>query len=90
MANDPTPEDGGHWHTTADGRSLPAIPYGSEADDWGADRQPCHDCGVLKGEYHFPGCGVERCPNCAGQLASCYCDFEGDEGEDEGGDEAVA
>jgi len=23
--------------------------YGEEEDDWGANRQPCHDCGVLKG-----------------------------------------
>ena len=28
---------------------------------WGADRQPCHDCGVSKGELHIFGCdAVDR------------------------------
>jgi hypothetical protein len=48
--------------------------YGEEADDWGADRQPCHDCRVRKGQFHVLGCDVERCPICGGQLISCECD----------------
>ena len=50
------------------------IRYGEEADDWGADRQPCHDCGVIKDQLHVLGCDVERCQVCGGQLAFCECD----------------
>src|SRR5207253_6029125 len=52
------------------------VRYGSETKDWGADRQPCHDCAAIKGELHVVGCDVERCPNCAGQYISCGCNIE--------------
>jgi hypothetical protein len=68
-------------YVTHEGEAFPAIRYGDEPDDWGADRHPCHDCGVDKGMYHIPGCGVERCPRCGGQYWSCDCEFVGDEGE---------
>lgn len=32
---------------------------------------PCHDCGVVKGQYHTDGCDVEECPKCHHQLLSC-------------------
>lgn len=33
----------------------------------------CHDCGCKEGEFHTPGCDMERCPFCGGQLISCNC-----------------
>ena len=42
--------------------------------DW-RDKK-CHDCGCVHGELHMPGCDVERCPFCEGQLISCDCAVE--------------
>jgi ankyrin repeat protein len=61
------------------GREYPRVRYGEEALDWGADSGSCHDCAVVKGQWHVPGCAVERCPRCGGQVISCDCEYEGDD-----------
>ena len=59
-----------------EGLNLEAIPYNGE-DNMGSGipvkQRKCHDCGVKWGKYHKPGCDMERCPKCGGQLISCDC-----------------
>ena len=33
----------------------------------------CHDCNVESVYKHHPGCDMEECPRCLGQLISCGC-----------------
>lgn len=48
--------------------------------DVGPDHR-CHDCGVAAGGFHHPGCDMERCPKCAGQMICCECPAYGEEEE---------
>lgn len=63
------------------GQQHPRVRYGEEADDWGADKQPCHDCAVIKGQFHVEGCDVERCPVCGAQAMGCDCDPDEDDND---------
>jgi len=45
------------------------FPY-PEDEEW-----ECHDCMVLPGGLHHPGCDNERCPRCLGQAISCDCEL---------------
>lgn len=62
-----------HFVEFPGGEGLPAIWY----IDTG--RRRCHDCNIAPGGYHHPGCDMERCPRCQGQLISCGCLDEEDE-----------
>lgn len=60
------------------GRLITPIRYGNETrNQYSGER--CHDCNVKRGRYHHPGCDVEECPGCHGQLISCGCLDDGDE-----------
>lgn len=69
-----------------DGASHHRIKYGAETVPWSS--APCHDCAVVQGQLHVPGCDAEECPRCHGQLISCPCEFVGwePEGPDPDGD----
>jgi hypothetical protein len=49
------------------------VRFGDEQKDWRAEQRPCRDCGVVKGQYHVPGCDVDECPACGGQAITCDC-----------------
>ena len=70
-------------HYVIFGKELGRVRYGSEEEDWGADKRPCHDCRVIKGQFHVVGCDVERCPVCGGQVIGCDCEYEGDDSAEE-------
>ena len=63
-------------HYQISGANVRRIPYGDEPDDWGTDHSPCHDCSVIKGQFHVVGCDVERCPTCGSQTISCDCPYD--------------
>ena len=63
------------------------IPWGKERG-WAA-RARCGDCGVVRGGFHHPGCDIQRCPLCCGQMMSCDCRFDEDGPDEEDEDEVL-
>lgn len=61
------------------GEPIARIRWGSEGRRWASPRRPCSDCAVIRGEFHVPGCDLERCPACGGQAISCGCSDAEDE-----------
>jgi hypothetical protein len=51
-----------------DGETLPASTFHFDEPSG-----RCHDCNIVHGGHHHPGCDVERCPRCSRQLISCGC-----------------
>ena len=51
------------------GKVVDRVPY----DDYNSPGCRCHDCNVANGGFHHPGCDMERCPICGGQLIGCNC-----------------
>jgi len=58
------------------GKDVQRVRYGDEKEDWGADERPCHDCRVIKGQFHVSSCDAEECPVCHGQSLTCECETE--------------
>jgi hypothetical protein len=58
-----------------DGEPVPMSPWGRG----GAPRaRRCGDCGVRPGGFHHPGCDLQSCPVCGGQMMTCGCRFDED------------
>lgn len=56
------------------GETLARVPFGKESD--GPDTSHCGDCAVMVDQFHVPGCDIEECPRCGGQLLSCDCEVD--------------
>jgi len=58
------------------GERVEMIRFGDEVF---SGRSPqCGDCGVDRGGLHHPGCDLQQCALCGGQMLSCGCRFDED------------
>lgn len=70
-------------HYVIDNMPIERVKYGGEIswleiNDSFADKS-CHDCAVIRGQYHVPGCDVEACPKCGKSAIVCGCNYNEDE-----------
>lgn len=74
----------GHYDDYVGHGSVDRIRYGLERGSHALmpDEQ-CHDCNVYAGGYHHPGCDVEQCPICFGQVIACDCETTADTDSDD-------
>jgi hypothetical protein len=54
----------------SDGKEMTPVKVG-HGKDW--TELTCNDCNAPEDGYHHPGCDMERCPRCRGQLITCDC-----------------
>jgi ppGpp synthetase/RelA/SpoT-type nucleotidyltranferase len=67
------------------GKSYRRVLFGDEpGPTHGDNRFACHDCAVVRGQFHVPGCDVEACPVCGGQSIACDCPRDEDAEEESG------
>lgn len=59
---------GNDWIDYPDGKRMESSDY-----HFNEPSGRCHDCNIAPGGKHHPGCDVERCPRCGGQMISCGC-----------------
>jgi hypothetical protein len=59
------------------GRPHELIRWGTETGSRAAFHRsidgPCDSCNTPRGGVHHPGCCIEQCPACGGQLFGCDC-----------------
>lgn len=65
-----------------DGLPVEMMAYGADPGG-GPFRLRCGDCGVALGGHHHPGCDLQRCPSCRGQMVTCGCRFDEDGPDDD-------
>ena len=54
------------------GKPMERVRHGADAAE-GETVPTCRDCAAAPGQFHVPGCCLERCPRCSGQAIGCEC-----------------